>query len=130
MHLRPQHVFALLLARSMSLAMAPHGVRVNAIGPGSIMTDVLAAVANDENGMRRILSRTPMMRIGDPLEVGQASLLHGLLRRWPTETAGWLPLHVRLTHAWRMVKLTTCDIEADTKWCRWRPSWHQMLPAT
>jgi NAD(P)-dependent dehydrogenase (short-subunit alcohol dehydrogenase family) len=52
-----------LLNRSMSLALAPHGVRVNAIGPGSIMTDVLAAVANDENGMRRILSRTPMMRI-------------------------------------------------------------------
>ena len=66
---------SLLLIRSMSLAMAPHGVRVNAIGPGSIMTDVLAAVANDENGMRRILSRTPMMRIGDPLEVGQASLV-------------------------------------------------------
>jgi len=58
-------------SRSMALAMAPHGVRVNAIGPGSIMTDVLAAVANDESGMKRILSRTPMMRIGDPLEVGQ-----------------------------------------------------------
>ena len=57
----------------MALAMAPHGVRVNAIGPGSIMTDVLAAVANDETGMKRILSRTPMMRIGDPLEVGQVT---------------------------------------------------------
>lgn len=61
------------MGRSMALAMAPHGVRVNAIGPGSIMTDVLAAVASDEAGMRRILSRTPMMRIGDPLEVGQVT---------------------------------------------------------
>lgn len=61
------------LTRSMALAMAPHGVRVNAIGPGSIMTDVLAAVASDASGMRRILGRTPMMRIGDPLEVGQVA---------------------------------------------------------
>lgn len=62
------------VCRSMALSMAPHNVRVNAIGPGSIMTDVLAAVASDTSGMRRILGRTPMMRIGDPLEVGQVPL--------------------------------------------------------
>lgn len=73
-HVRTKSEHVCLCNRSMALAMAPHGVRVNAIGPGSIMTDVLAAVANDENGMRRILSRTPMMRIGDPLEVGQVQL--------------------------------------------------------
>ena len=55
----------------MALAMAPYNVRVNAIGPGSIMTDVLAAVATNKASMNRILSRTPMGRIGDPTEVGQ-----------------------------------------------------------
>ena len=35
------------------MALAPHNVRVNAIGPGSIMTDVLAAVANDKAAMNK-----------------------------------------------------------------------------
>lgn len=61
----------------MALAMAPHNVRVNAIGPGSIMTDVLAAVATNKSSMSNILSRTPMGRIGDPTEVGQVSLNKG-----------------------------------------------------
>ena len=59
--------------RAMALAMAPHNVRVNAIGPGSIMTDVLASVATDKAAMNKVLSRTPMGRIGDPTEVGQVS---------------------------------------------------------
>ena len=29
--------------RSMALSLAPHNIRVNAVGPGSILTDVLAA---------------------------------------------------------------------------------------
>src|SRR5262249_2605442 len=37
----------LQLTRTMALALAPHGIRVNAIGPGSIMTEMLAAVATD-----------------------------------------------------------------------------------
>ncbi|MEM7566150.1 MAG: SDR family oxidoreductase, partial [Pseudomonadota bacterium] len=42
---------------------------VNAIGPGSVMTDILAAVADDETARTRILSRTPLGRIGDPQEI-------------------------------------------------------------
>lgn len=42
-----------LFHRCMALALAPHNVRVNAIGPGSIMTDVLAAVANDKAAMNK-----------------------------------------------------------------------------
>jgi NAD(P)-dependent dehydrogenase (short-subunit alcohol dehydrogenase family) len=57
------------LTRVMALALAPHGIRVNAIGPGSIMTEILKAVANDKEAMRRILSRTPLGRIGKPEEV-------------------------------------------------------------
>ena len=54
---------------SQALALAPHNIRVNAVAPGSIMTDVLASVASDAAARERILSRTPMGRIGEPEEV-------------------------------------------------------------
>ncbi len=57
------------LTKVMALALAPHGIRVNAIGPGSIMTDILKAVATDKEAKRRLLSRTPLGRIGDPDEI-------------------------------------------------------------
>jgi NAD(P)-dependent dehydrogenase (short-subunit alcohol dehydrogenase family) len=57
------------LTKVMALALAPHGIRVNAIGPGSIMTDMLASVATDAVARRRILSRTPLGRIGEPEEI-------------------------------------------------------------
>ena len=43
------------LTKVMALSLAPHGIRVNAIGPGSIMTDILKAVATDREAKRRNL---------------------------------------------------------------------------
>jgi glucose 1-dehydrogenase len=57
------------LTKAMALSLAPHGIRVNAIGPGSIMTNILRSVANDKAAMDRILTRTPLGRIGDPSEI-------------------------------------------------------------
>jgi len=57
------------ITKSMALSLAKHGVRVNAIGPGSINTDVLKAVNDDKAAMDKIMSRTPMQRIGDPDEI-------------------------------------------------------------
>jgi glucose 1-dehydrogenase len=57
------------LTKVMALALAPHGIRVNAIGPGSIMTDILKAVATDRDAKRAILARTPLGRIGEPDEI-------------------------------------------------------------
>ena len=57
------------LTKVMALSLAPYGIRVNAIGPGSIMTDILKAVATDREAKRRILSRTPLGRIGEPDEI-------------------------------------------------------------
>lgn len=57
------------LTRASALALAPHGIRVNAVGPGSIMTDMMRGVASDEAAMRRVLSRTPLGRIGEAGEV-------------------------------------------------------------
>lgn len=64
------------LTKTMALSLAPHGIRVNAIGPGSIMTDILSSVADDDEARARILSRTPLRRIGDPSEIaGLAAFL-------------------------------------------------------
>ncbi|HEX9276771.1 MAG TPA: glucose 1-dehydrogenase [Casimicrobiaceae bacterium] len=57
------------LTKVMALSLAPYGIRVNAIGPGSIMTDILKAVATDKEAKRRILARTPLGRIGEPDEI-------------------------------------------------------------
>jgi glucose 1-dehydrogenase len=57
------------LTKVMALSLAPHGIRVNAIGPGSIMTDMLGEVMEDSEARKRILSRTPLGRIGEPSEI-------------------------------------------------------------
>jgi NAD(P)-dependent dehydrogenase (short-subunit alcohol dehydrogenase family) len=73
------------LTKVMALSLAPYGIRVNAIGPGSIMTDILKAVATDREAKRRILIRTPLGRIGDPDEIaGIAVFLAGADSRYVT----------------------------------------------
>ena len=57
------------LTRSTSIYLAPHGIRVNAIGPGSIRTGMYSAVVNDPAAVRRAMSRTPLGRPGEPSEV-------------------------------------------------------------
>ena len=64
------------LTKVSALSLAPHGIRVNAIGPGSIMTDMLASVNSDKAARDRVLSRTPLGRVGDPSEIaGVAAFL-------------------------------------------------------
>ena len=48
------------LTRVMALSLAPYGIRVNAIGPGSIATDMLESVMTDPAVRNTILSRTPL----------------------------------------------------------------------
>jgi glucose 1-dehydrogenase len=57
------------LTKVMALSLAPHGIRVNAIGPGSIMTDILKGIATDQTAKNRLLSRTPLGRVADPDEI-------------------------------------------------------------
>lgn len=62
------------LTKVMALSLADKGIRVNAIGPGSIGTDMVLQVNQDEAAKRRLLSRTPLGRIGDPEEVAAVAL--------------------------------------------------------
>ena len=62
------------LTKVMALSLAPYGIRVNAIGPGSIMTDILKSVATDREAKRRIFSRTPLGRIGETDEIASVAV--------------------------------------------------------
>jgi NAD(P)-dependent dehydrogenase (short-subunit alcohol dehydrogenase family) len=58
------------LTKVMSLNLVEHGIRVNGIGPGTILTELAKkAVMASPESRHTILSRTPMGRCGEPEEV-------------------------------------------------------------
>ena len=58
------------LTRVMALSLADQGVRVNAVAPGTIATELAAkAVLTSVEARRKIMSRTPMKRLGEPSEI-------------------------------------------------------------
>ena len=60
------------LTRAMALALADDHIRVNAVAPGTIATELAQqAVLTSEAARQKILSRTPMKRLGEPLEVAR-----------------------------------------------------------
>ena len=62
------------LTRVMALALADQGVRVNAVAPGTIATELArSAVLTSDEARLRILSRTPMKRLGEPHEIADVA---------------------------------------------------------
>jgi NAD(P)-dependent dehydrogenase (short-subunit alcohol dehydrogenase family) len=58
------------LTRVAALALADHGIRVNAVAPGTIATELAQkAVLSDDAAKAKIMSRTPMRRLGEPSEI-------------------------------------------------------------
>ena len=54
----------------MALALADRGIRVNAVAPGTIATELARqAVLGSAEAAARIMSRTPLRRLGEPAEV-------------------------------------------------------------
>ena len=60
------------LTRVMALSLADHGVRVNAVAPGTIATELAKnAVLGSDDARARIMSRTPLKRLGEPAEIAE-----------------------------------------------------------
>ena len=58
------------LTRVMALALADKNIRVNAVAPGTIATELAAkAVLTSDEAKNKIMSRTPMKRLGEPSEI-------------------------------------------------------------
>jgi NAD(P)-dependent dehydrogenase (short-subunit alcohol dehydrogenase family) len=58
------------LTRVMALSLADRNIRVNAVAPGTIATELAAkAVLTSDEARARIMSRTPMKRLGEPSEI-------------------------------------------------------------
>jgi NAD(P)-dependent dehydrogenase (short-subunit alcohol dehydrogenase family) len=61
------------LTKSAALEVASHGIRVNAVCPGSIRTPMLRGfVGGDEDLLERMGRRAPMGRLGEPVEIAEA----------------------------------------------------------
>ena len=63
------------LTKVMAIGLASKGIRAVGIGPGSIATEMLkTAVLGNDAARTRILSRTPLGRLGEPDEIAQVAL--------------------------------------------------------
>jgi NAD(P)-dependent dehydrogenase (short-subunit alcohol dehydrogenase family) len=64
------------LTKGLAVALAPHGIRVNAIAPGSVRTPMTEPQYAPPGALDRVLARTPLGRIAEPDEIaGVAAFL-------------------------------------------------------
>jgi NAD(P)-dependent dehydrogenase (short-subunit alcohol dehydrogenase family) len=60
------------LTKALAVAWAAEGIRVNAIAPGWISTEMTRGLVEDEGRSAAIVDRTPMQRWGEPNDLGGA----------------------------------------------------------
>lgn len=63
------------MTRAMAVELSPKGIRVNAIAPGFIITDMTdKALNSDPERKSKVFNRTPMGYMGQPSDIGDAAL--------------------------------------------------------
>ena len=84
------------LTKAMALDLAPHGIRVNAIGPGPVLSDLTRARFSDPAEREAFTARVQLGRLGAPDDIGGAAVCRASERaRWVTGhclfvDGGWL----------------------------------------
>jgi NAD(P)-dependent dehydrogenase (short-subunit alcohol dehydrogenase family) len=63
------------MTRAMAVELSPQGIRINCIAPGFIATDMSEKALNgDTERKQKVFSRTPMGKLGEPADIGDAAL--------------------------------------------------------
>jgi NAD(P)-dependent dehydrogenase (short-subunit alcohol dehydrogenase family) len=62
------------LTKAMAISLAPHGVRVNAIGPGTVVTGLTRHLLRNRRWRDAVYARTPMQRVAEPREIGEVAV--------------------------------------------------------
>lgn len=98
------------LTRAAALSLAPYGIRVNAIAPGTIATErQIAALDASPELQKNVLARTPLGRTGEPKEVADTALFLA------SEMAGYITGQTILVDGGRSVLNYTMDYTAPIK---------------
>jgi NAD(P)-dependent dehydrogenase (short-subunit alcohol dehydrogenase family) len=63
------------MTKAMAVELSPKGILVNCIAPGFIATDMTATALNgDTERKQKVFARTPLGRMGEPADIGDAAL--------------------------------------------------------
>jgi NAD(P)-dependent dehydrogenase (short-subunit alcohol dehydrogenase family) len=62
------------LTKAMAIALAPHGIRVNAIGPGTVVTGLTRHLLRDPRWRQAVDARTPLQRVAQPREIAAVAV--------------------------------------------------------
>jgi glucose 1-dehydrogenase len=64
-----------MLTKTLAQEAAPHGVRVLALGPGAIKTPINQSVWGDPEGLKDLLEKIPLRRMGEPEDIGRMAVV-------------------------------------------------------
>jgi gluconate 5-dehydrogenase len=60
------------VVRQLATEWGPHGITVNAVGPGFVLTELVQDAAQNEQFVNMLKMRIPLGRFGDPPEIAAA----------------------------------------------------------
>ena len=89
------------MTRSIGLALADKGIRVNAVGPGTVRTELSESALGYDGGgaaMKRVLARTPLGRLAEPEEIANAALFLA------SDDAAYLTGHTMFVDGGRLIQ--------------------------